>query len=257
MRKSHIGLIAMLTAVTIVIAGCSRVGEDWKAAQSADTTEAYQDFLRQHPDSEFGVPAQERLKQLAEDRDWQAASKADTLDAYQQFVATHADGKWAQEARVRIENFQLTAGGQPPAGAAVGAGSPGAAPSPGAMASAGMAAPAVKPRAAPAANAAAPVASTPVAKPTVKSATRPAAKAAGGHYVQLGAFTSKASAETAWHKLSGRFPGQLKSLQPHYAAATSHGKRVVRLQVALPTSQRAHELCSQLKKQSQACLPVG
>jgi cell division septation protein DedD len=96
-----------------------------------------------------------------------------------------------------------------------------------------------------------------VAKPTVKSATRSAAKAAGGHYVQLGAFTSKASAETAWHKLSGRFPGQLKSLQPHYAAATSHGKRVVRLQVALPSSQRAHELCSQLKKQSQACLPVG
>ena len=106
MRKSHIGLIALLTAVTIVIAGCSRVGEVWKAAQAADTTEAYQDFLRQHPDSEFGVPAQERLKQLAEERDWQAASKADTLDAYQQFVATHADGKWAQEARVRIENFQ-------------------------------------------------------------------------------------------------------------------------------------------------------
>ena len=253
MRKSHIGLIAMLTAVTIVIAGCSRVGEDWKAAQAADTTEAYQDFLRQHPDSEFGVPAQERVKQLAEDRDWQAASKADTLDAYQQFVATHADGKWAQEARVRIENFQLTAGGQPPAGGAAAALAP------------GMTAPTVKPPSAPAASAAAPVtlklAAKPTVKPAVKSAAKPAAKPAakttGGHYAQLGAFASKASAETAWHKLSGRFPGQLKSLQPHYAAATSHGKAVVRLQVALPSSQRVHDLCTELKNQSQACLPAG
>jgi cell division protein FtsN len=253
MRKSHIGLIAMLTAVMIVIAGCSRVGEDWKAAQAADTTEAYQDFLRQHPDSEFGVPAQERLKQLAEDRDWQAASKADTLDAYQQFVATHADGKWAQEARVRIENFQLSAGGT--------AGAP-AAP--------GMTAPTVKPPPAPAATAAAPVTPKPTTgKPAVKSAAKPQASAAakstgkstgkttGGHYVQLGAFASKASAETAWHKLSSRFPGQLKSLQPHYAAATSHGKPVVRLQVALPSSQRAHDLCTELKQRSQACLPAG
>jgi hypothetical protein len=262
MRKSHIGLIAVLTAVMIVIAGCSRVGEDWKAAQAADTTEAYQDFLRQHPDSEFGVPAQERLKQLAEDRDWQAASKADTLDAYQQFVATHADGKWAQEARVRIENFQLSAGGQPPAGAATAAGTPGAAAAP------GMTAPTVKPPPAPAASAAAPVTVKPTVKPAAKATARPQAstaksagkstgKTGGAHHVQLGAFASKASAETAWHKLSGRFPGQLKSLEPHYVVATSHGKQVVRLQVALPSSQRAHELCAELKKQSQACLPAG
>jgi cell division septation protein DedD len=251
MRKSHIGLIAMLTAVTIVVAGCSRVGEDWKAAQAADTSEAYQDFLRQHPDSEFGVPAQERVKQLAEDRDWQAASKADTLDAYQQFVATHADGKWAQEARVRIENFQLTAAGT--------TGAPGAPASPEATASPGMAAPAVKSPSALAASAAPPVALKPTANPAVKTTAtaRATVKTGGSHYAQLGAFASKASAEAAWHKLTGRFPGQLKSLQPHYVAASSHGKPVVRLQVALASSQRVHELCAELKKQSQACLPVG
>ena len=114
MSKSQIGSIVLLSAVLFTIAGCSHVGEDWKAAQTADTSEAYQDFLRQHPDSEYGVAAQERLRQLAEDRDWQQAAKADTLDAYQQFVAVHADGKWAQEARVRIENFQLSSGGQTP-----------------------------------------------------------------------------------------------------------------------------------------------
>ena len=129
--------------------------------------------------------------------------------------------------------------------------------SPGAAATPGMMAPTVKAPPAPAAGAAAPATVKPAANPTVKPAAKPAVKASGGHYAQLGAFTSKASAETAWHKLSGRFAGQLKSLQPHYAVATSHGKQIVRLQVALPSLQRVHALCAELKKQSQACLPAG
>lgn len=245
MRKSQIGTIVMLMAVTFAMAGCSRVGEDWKAAQTADTTEAYQDFLRQHPDSEFGVSAQERIKQLAEDRDWQAASKADTLDAYQQFVATHADGKWAQEARVRIENFQLAGGatGNPPPGGAA------SMPAVGAPTN-------VAPPSAPAAALAKPAVAA--ASPAKPAATPKGSGAASGgsHYAQLGAFTSKASAETAWHQLNGRFAA-LKSLQPHYATGTSHGKPVVRLQVGLASAQRARDLCTALKKQSQACIPVS
>ena len=242
MSKSHIGSMVLLALVTFAVAGCSHVGEDWKAAQAADTTEAYQDFLRQHPDSEFGVAAQERVRQLAEDRDWQQASKADTLDAYQQFVAAHADGKWAQEARVRIENFQLGAGGQAPAVP----GSDGVVNPPAAVVA--------KPHAA--ASAPAPkAASTP--KPAAHSSTAAAAaRPAGKHLAQLGAYSSKASAESAWHKLSARFPTQLKALQPHYATV-SGAKPLVRLQVSLPTSERVHELCTELKKQSQACMPLS
>ncbi|HVN98707.1 MAG TPA: SPOR domain-containing protein [Steroidobacteraceae bacterium] len=253
MRKSQIGVIVLLMAVTVALAGCSRVGEDWKAAQAADTTEAYQDFLRQHPDSEFGVPAQERIKQLAEDRDWQAASKADTLDAYQQFVAAHADGKWAQEARVRIENFQLGAGGQAPPTAAAGA-TPAAPATP----VPAVRAPTVTPPGSAAPSAAsAPPAIKPAIKPAATSKPAAAARTAGGtHYAQLGAFASKAAAQAGWHKLSGRFAA-LKSLQPHYASGTSHGKAIVRLRVGLSSSERVHELCAALKKQSQACIPVS
>ena len=241
MRKSQIGLIVLLTAVLFTIAGCSHVGEDWKAAQTADTTEAYQDFLRQHPDSEYGVAAQERVRQLAEDRDWQQAAKADTLDAYQQFVAVHADGKWAQEARVRIENFQLSAGGQ------------GAPTVPGSEASGAGA-----PPAAAADNAPPPKPSTNSKAATESNSGAATGKSSPKHYAQLGAYSSKASAESAWHRLSGRFPTQLKSLQPHYATASgANAKSVVRLQVSLPTTQRAHDLCTELKKQSQACIPLG
>jgi SPOR domain len=237
MRRSQIGSIVMVTTVIIAISGCSHVGEDWKAAQAADTTEVYQDFLRQHPDSEYGVAAQERVRQLAEDRDWQQAAKIDTLDAYQQFVAVHADGKWAQEARVRIENFQLNTSGQ-------------SAPStPGADGAAAA-------RAAVATTAAA--ASTSPKSPTQSGSKTAVDKSSGKHYVQLGAYHTKASAESAWQKISGRFPGQLKSLHPHYATSTgANVKPLVRLQVALPSTQRAHDLCAELKKQSQACMTIS
>ena len=242
MRKSQIGLIVLLSAVLFTIGGCSHVGDDWKAAQTADTTEAYQDFLRQHPDSEYGVAAQERVRQLAEDRDWQQASKADTLDAYQQFVAVHADGKWAQEARVRIENFQLSAGGQ------------GAPSVPGSEGGAVVGSPA----AAPAASAQEPNPSTNAKAATQSNSGAAKGKSGAKHYAQLGAYSSKTSAESAWHKLSGRFPTQLKSLQPHYATASgANAKPVVRLQVSLPSTQRAHDLCTELKKHSQACIPLG
>ena len=242
MPKSQIGLFVLLGAFVFAIGGCSRVAEDWKAAQTSDTTEAYQDFLRQHPDSEYGVAAQERVRQLAEERDWQQASKADTLDAYQQFVAVHADGKWAQEARTRIENFQLSAGTAPLAPPAV----------PGSEAGS-------------AADAAAPATAVPVVAPPKPAATaqhpapvaRDSARPEAGarHYAQLGAYSSKASAESAWHRLSARFPAQFNSLQPHYATAAD-SRHLVRLQVALPSADQVHGLCAELKRQSQACLPI-
>ena len=260
MRKSHIVLLALLTAVTFGVAGCSHVAEDWKAAQSADTAESYQDFLRQHPDSEFGVNAQERIKQLAEDKDWQQASTADTLDAYQQFVAAHADGKGAQEARVRIENFQLNGSSQavgPAAapGAATAAGAPAGAPPAGASPGA-AAAPAAAPAAKTAATSSKKAAAPAPAKPKTSHAAANTAAKSGKHYAQLGAFNSRVGAESAWHKLAGRFPHELKSLSAHYASGTSHGKSVVRLQVGLSSSQHAHDLCAALKKKSQPCVPI-
>ena len=259
MRKSQIGLLVAAVAL-LALAGCSHVADDWKQAQQADTPEAYQEFIRLHADSEFGVRAQERIKQLAEDRDWQAAAAADTLDAYQQFVAAHADGKWAQEARVRIENFQL---GTQPGGAAAAGGAGGTitpaspiAPAPAKAA----AAPATKP----AAPAKAPTQPKPATKPAAKAAAAAspkhaaAAKVPGGaHLAQLGAFGSRASAAAAWQKLSGRFASDLGSLQPHYSTGKSGGKAVVRLQVRVGTTQQVRDLCTRLKHQKQPCVAAG
>jgi hypothetical protein len=264
MHKSHIALLAVLVACGLA-AGCSHVGSDWKAAQAADTTEAYQDFLRQHPDSEFGVQAQERVKQLAEERDWQAAAKLDTLDAYQQFVAAHADGKWAQEARVRIENLQMGAGGQPAPPSSGPVQAQAAMPAtPAPAAAAATMAPGATQAPSPAVQHAA---ATPVkpAKPAghapAASAPKPASSAptsgGGHHHVQLGAFGSRGHAESAWKKLAAKHAKDLAGLEPHYASAhDKSGKAITRLQVTVAGTQGAHELCAALKRHGQSCIVV-
>jgi hypothetical protein len=213
--------LALLCVAILGVAGCSRVSGDWKAAQQADTSEAYQDFLHQHPDTEFTGQAQARIKQLADDRDWQQAAQADTLDAYQQFLAQHADSKWAQEARVRIENFQQKAAAPPPAATA--------APMPSPL--------------------------SPAAPPAKHNAAAAAPASANAHQqAQLGAYATKARAESAWKRLKVKFPMQLKGLSPDYVPGKYHGKPVYRLRVA---THSAAKLCSALKKQSQACVPVS
>lgn len=265
-------LAAPALCLCLVLAGCSHVADDWKQAQAANTTESYQEFLRQHPDSEFSKDAHDKLAQLAEERDWELAVNAGTLDAYQQFLAAHADGKWAQEARVRIESIQMasTPGGE--AAAAPGAlpGEAGATTAVPPLAAAAPAGAAPKPAPVAAAPAAPKSGSTQpgstqsgTSKPaphkpaTVASARPKASRAAGAHLVQLGAYGSRASAVAAWEKASARFPSQLGSMQPRYATGTSHGKPIVRLQLRVATRQQAQSICSQLKKQKQACVVAG
>ena len=275
MRIRRCVLTVLLGGMLLGLAGCNRVANDWKTAQAADTTEAYQQFVQQHQDSEFAEKAQARMRQLAEDREWQAASGQDTKEAYEQFLAQHADSKWAQEAHARLDNFQQGAATAPPAtgdaspatpavvasqpAAAAATAAPAAAP---AAAVAQAAPPASeKPAAAKSATESKPVAAKAAAS-TAKSATKPATKtahaasASGKHYAQLGAFSSRQRAEQEWKKIHARLGAELGSLQPHYSASKSGSQQLYRLQVGLASPQQVVELCAKLKKHSQSCIPV-
>ena len=243
----------------LLLGGCSRESGDWKSAQGADTIEAYDGFLKQHPQSEFAAQALERTKQLAEERDWQVATQADTADAYQQFLTQYPEGKWAQEARVRIENFNVMDGGgsaattpaaTPPATEAAAAKEPVAASAAPVAAAATASAPAVAPAAAPAASAPAP-------KPAVKpaAAEKPAPAAAGKFRVQLGAFSSEDTARAEWRRATGRF-AELKSLSPLVTAAQTGSGKLYRLQTSLASEASARDLCARLKAGGQACIYV-
>jgi cell division septation protein DedD len=240
-----IGWVSAL-ALGLALAGCSRESSDWKSASAADTSEAYQQYLQQHPTGANAEQAKAHLKQLQEDRDWQGASSADNRTAYEQFLAQHPDGKWAEEARIRIENFAQ-------------GGSAGAANAP--AASASSSAPAASPAAPVPAAAPATAAPKPAVRATHAQASRvasaPAARPAHAHLVQLGAFSSQTRAESRWKVLQAKFPDQFKSMQPRYVTAKAKSSHIVRLQVSVSSAERARGICAAMHKHSQPCVPVS
>jgi cell division septation protein DedD len=269
MRIRHCVLTVMLGSALLGLAACNRVGDDWKSAQAADTSEAYQQFIQQHQDSEFATKAQERIRQLSEDREWQAASGQDTREGYEQFLAQHAESKWAQEARARIDIFKQTAAAEAapapatadaaPAVANGAAPEPVAAPAPApapAVAQAPQSKPAAVMQAAPAKAAphnAAPAKATAAAKPAAKPIR--VATVSGTHFAQLGAFSSRERAEQEWKSLHTRLGEELGTLQPRYTTGKNGSQLVYRLQVGMATQEQVADLCARLRKRSQACIP--
>ena len=232
MRKPGLYLLA-ITLGALALASCAHESADWKSASAADTTEAYQQFLQQHPASAQAQQAQARIKQLAEVRDWQVATSADTRAAYESFVAQHADSQWAQEARIRIENFAQNA-------------ATATASNKSASATPAVSKPAV----------AQPSAQKVVARASTQRASAQGQAPAQGQFVQLGAFRSKTRAQSEWKQLSAKFPAQLHSLKPRYVAGKSKAGHTYRLEVEMSSAADARGLCATLKKHSLACVPV-
>jgi cell division septation protein DedD len=279
------GRIALVTVLAGLAVACSGEQQDWRSAESADTSEAWGRFLEQHPDSELAGQAHARVAQLAVKRDWQLANDIGTVEAYRTFVSQHPTGRWAEEARIRIEGFSL---GSAPRIAPPTAEELAASQSAGvrALHLAGAAAAVATPVSADprtdttvAAESAAPAAENAADEPTVTRETlaapgeaaqpadaAPPASGAnradatvpppGGYGVQLGAFSSEAGADREWQRLQGRFGSELNGMSPHIVLASTDSGELYRLQVAAAGEAQARALCNSLKGQAQACTPV-
>src|SRR5215831_16589654 len=101
------GRVALLSLLAGLASACSREHEDWRSAESAGTTESWQRFVEQHPDSELVNRARARIADLEVQREFQYADRARTVEAYRDFLMHHPSGRYAELARIRIEGFSL------------------------------------------------------------------------------------------------------------------------------------------------------
>jgi cell division septation protein DedD len=233
-------LVLCLSAV-LSLAACSRQQTDWEKTRAANTTDAYELFLKKYPSGEFTAQAQARVKELYEERDWQKARDTDTLEAYQSFLKQYPEGKWTEEARIRVENFTLASADATAAPQAPPSELPPAAGPPAMKATA--------PRATAASGVAAPGAATP------RAAAQTHAKSQGAYGVQLGAFKSGAdAANQRWAALEKQYPKVLSGLSPKVSPTKGASGTLYRLQVASLSEDRANSICKALKAASQACV---
>ncbi len=290
------GRLALIALIAGLAGACSREQQDWHSAESAGTSEAWQRFLEQHPDSELVSQARTRIAQLEAQRDFQNADRVGSVDAYRNFLAHHPSGPWSERARIRIEAFSLGSAPRigPPTPEEVAAErnagvralqlATAAAPPPEAPAgvSAGVqaASPGVAQTVAIAAGAAAPdtegggagvegagsqsgsglavpgEAAQPAPDLVIKPASAGESGAQTGYGVQLGAFGSEASADREWQRLRGRFGAELGNLSPRIVIAQSDSGQLYRLQAPAAGEAQARAICDSLREQAQDCMPV-
>ena len=228
-------MLALSLALLLAVSACSRQQSDWEKTRAANTTDAYELFLKKYPSGEFTAQAQARVKELYEERDWQKARDADTQEAYQAFLKQYPEGKWAEEARIRVENFTLA---QAPSNA-----TPAAADSANTQGNTASGS---------AATAAAPKPSVPPAS-SPSGAAKPAAQT-GAYGVQLGAFKSGAdAANKRWAHLNKEYPKILAGLSPTVSPLKSSSGTLYRLQVTGLTEKHASSVCKSFKLKSQGC----
>lgn len=93
----------------------------------------------------------------------------------------------------------------------------------------------------------------PTAKPAVVTPAIKAPATTGSASVQLGAFSSAASAGKAWERLSSRF-SYLSGMSQSVAPATVGGKSVYRLRATAGSAAQAADVCNKLKVAGESCI---
>lgn len=96
-------------------------------------------------------------------------------------------------------------------------------------------------------------ATQPAAQPQPAPPARPAPAPAAGPTIQLGAFSSAASANSAWTALAGRFR-YLAPLSHGVVPVQAGGRTLYRLRASGPD---AAGICRRLQAAGEACSPVG
>ena len=96
-------------------------------------------------------------------------------------------------------------------------------------------------------------AATPAAKPSPAATATPAAAVGGGVGVQVGAFSSQASAEAGWAKLVAQANGALSGISHRVVAGSADNGTIYRLQAIQPDRAAAVSLCSRLKGAGISC----
>ncbi len=79
---------------------------DYFKAMEANTIEAYDQFIRQHPASQEAKEALNVIRMLAEEKSWRDAEQRKTAGAYKIFLAQHPEGTYAGSARAALASLE-------------------------------------------------------------------------------------------------------------------------------------------------------
>jgi outer membrane protein assembly factor BamD (BamD/ComL family) len=105
MNSFKAGILTALLLLALCQTSCSNPERDFKSAVQANTEQAYQDFLRKHPNSPLASEAQFRIEKNA----YEAARSVGTVAAFQEFLTRFSAGQMSRNAAGEMEQMELSA----------------------------------------------------------------------------------------------------------------------------------------------------
>jgi outer membrane protein assembly factor BamD (BamD/ComL family) len=102
--KLHsLGWLLSIIAMSAVLTACNNPESDFKKAEQANTEQAYDDFIKKHPDSSLIAQAKAHMEQNA----YGDAQKNPTVAAYETFLQRFPSGELAQKAKSELEALEF------------------------------------------------------------------------------------------------------------------------------------------------------
>jgi outer membrane murein-binding lipoprotein Lpp len=102
----RISIVSAAILGTMALAACSSARDDFQKASAQNTLAAYQNFLKEHPNTDLAVQAQDRIHAMQDEQAWSSAQKNNTIEAFQQYLHDQPNGVHASESRDRITALQ-------------------------------------------------------------------------------------------------------------------------------------------------------
>jgi hypothetical protein len=96
-----IKFILLLLVAVAIIAGCASMPKRWRQAESTNTIEAYEDFLKEYPEGSNAEKAKERIMELR----YNEAVKENTIPAYQKFLESYPEQRFADDVLSRLNRL--------------------------------------------------------------------------------------------------------------------------------------------------------
>lgn len=104
-KKNGFKMVFLAGLALIIVSGCATTGSHWQGAGRLGTIEAYETFLRQHPNSEYSLQARSRLAALYEEKEWNRGKQQNTIAAYESFLARYPKGAFTSMANTKLETL--------------------------------------------------------------------------------------------------------------------------------------------------------
>lgn len=93
----------VLLLLLLIVSGCAIQKGKWQKALNENTIEAYTQFLKEYPSSEYVSEAQSRIEDLS----YSQASRTNTVEAFESFLERFPRGTHSEEARGTFNNLQI------------------------------------------------------------------------------------------------------------------------------------------------------